>query len=333
MICHLKGHLKIHLFLELLGEIKNNKMINNKIYIIIVSYNGEHFITKCLKSIRENNVVCQTIVIDNASTDKTLQIIKVDFPEVRLIESQTNLGFGKANNLGLKIALKENADFVFLLNQDAFIFQDTIEYLLNAHNKHPEYNIISPIHLNGTQKELDYNFSKYISKTSYYYRASDIFQKQTGSIYSCDFINAAAWFIPIKTIKNIGLFDPIFFHYVEDDDYITRIKYHSGKIGFISNSYIVHDRPQNKMLLSNNFSRRLSINFLKIKNYNSSFCHSVCAFIYRSSVKFVSFLFQIKLKELSLSVKLFWKTIKMLPKIYNSRKESMQGKSFIYIKF
>jgi len=304
-------------------------MINNKIYIIIVTFNGAHFIKKCLNSIRENNVRCQTIVIDNNSSDKTTQIIKKKFPEVKLIEEKTNLGFGKANNIGLGIALKENADFVFLLNQDAFIFQDTITHLLVAHNKHPEYNIISPVHLNGTEKELDDNFSRYISKTAYSYKASDVFQEQTESIYTCGFINAAAWFIPIKTIRNVGVFDPIFFHYVEDDDYIRRIYYHGGKIGFISNSYIVHDRPQNKTLLKYNFSRRLSINFIKLKNYNSSFCHSFCAFIFHSSVKLVSLLFQIKFRELNLSVKLFWKTMNMLPKIYNSRKKSMQGNSFI----
>lgn len=306
-------------------------MTNNTIYVIVVTYNGESFIKKCLDSIKQNKVVCQTIVIDNNSTDKTTQIIKTDFSEVRLIEKKINLGFGKANNIGLKIALKENADYVFLLNQDATIEPDTIEKFILGHKKFPEFGILSSIHLNGTKKELDYNFSKYLSPIMCPNIISDMILGYTKPIYTCNFINAAAWFMPIATLKNIGLFDPLFYHYGEDDDYVTRLKYHGGKIGLITNTFIVHDRPQNKKICKYNYTRRLAINFLKLKNMNSSFCFSVCAFIVHSFIKFVNLLMSMKLKELVFSIQLFWKTIYLLPKIKVSRKKSIEGKSFIDI--
>ncbi|MCF6185589.1 MAG: glycosyltransferase family 2 protein [Bacteroidales bacterium] len=305
-------------------------MINSNIYIVIVTYNGERFIQKCLNSIRENKVACQIIVIDNNSTDKTTQIIKTDFSEVRLIEEKNNLGFGKANNIGLKIALEENADFVFLLNQDATIEKDSLEKFYLASKTYPEYDILSAIHLNGTKKELDYNFSKYLSPDMCPKIISDMILGYTKPVYTCDFINAAAWFMPIATLKNIGLFDPLFFHYGEDDDYVTRLKYHGGKVGVITNTSIVHDRPQKKTDAFNyNYMRKLTINFLKLKNMKSSFSFSVFAFTFHSSLKFITLLLSMKLKELFFSVKIFWKTIYLLPKIRNSRKESIKGKSFI----
>lgn len=103
------------------------------------------------------------------------------------------MGFGKGNNIGIRKAYDAGADFVFLLNQDAWIESDTIEKLIEVANQNTEYAIISPMHLNGNGSSLDHNFSYYIatelSKTLF----SDMFlNTYENKIYSQKFVNAAA---------------------------------------------------------------------------------------------------------------------------------------------
>ena len=100
-----------------------------KILTIIVSYNFEKWIERCLGSLKASSHPTDIIVIDNCSNDRTVEIIKAQYTYVRLIENHANLGFGKANNIGMQLALQEGYDAVFLLNQDAWIGSDMLATL------------------------------------------------------------------------------------------------------------------------------------------------------------------------------------------------------------
>ncbi|WP_449399763.1 glycosyltransferase family 2 protein [Chryseobacterium wanjuense] len=82
-----------------------------KIYFIIVTYNAMKWAERCFTSLRQSSVPVKCIVIDNGSTDGCQDYIKTHFPEVDFIQSESNLGFGKANNIGIEKAYKEGADF------------------------------------------------------------------------------------------------------------------------------------------------------------------------------------------------------------------------------
>ena len=104
----------------------------------------------------------KTIVVDNGSTDGTQEYIQKNFPEVDFIQSPENLGFGKANNLGIEKAYKEGADFFYLMNQDAWIFEDSIQKMIDVYENYPnkgEIGIISPMHLDGSEQKLDLHLS------------------------------------------------------------------------------------------------------------------------------------------------------------------------------
>ncbi len=208
-----------------------------KTHIIIATYNAMPWLPKCLKSCEAYNV----IVVDNNSRDATVQLIKENYTQITLLPQTKNLGFGAANNLGISYALKQGAEYVFLLNQDAYLEVNTIETLISIHKQNKEYGILSPIHLNGKGDGLDRNFASYIKINNSL--LFDAFQnKYTKNIYEIPFVNAAAWLVPRKTLETIGGFDPIFFHYGEDDNYCKRLKYHGYKIGVIPKTYINHDR-------------------------------------------------------------------------------------------
>lgn len=197
------------------------------------------WIDKCITSVMEQSHV---IVIDNNSSDGTPEYISTTYPDVILIKNTSNQGFGRANNMGMSYALEHNADYVFLLNQDAYTTTEALENLITVSSEHPEYGILSPLQLSGSET-IDLMFSHYLlDNQDYYYDLST--NGNLKEIYSYPFLNAAAWLIPANTLKEIGGFDPIFFHYGEDENYCQRTLFHDLKIGLVPKAVIVHDRPQ-----------------------------------------------------------------------------------------
>lgn len=216
-----------------------------KILVIVITYNGLEMIEKCINSLVFSSLKLDVICVDNKSTDSTVDFIKNRFPDVYIVENQQNIGFGRANNIGFKYALKHNYDFSFMLNQDAWVENDTIELLVEQSLLNQQFALLSPVHLNGTGDRFDINFSIYINEIKCNGLISDIFLgRNQKEIYEIPFVNAAAWLLPINTLKNIGGFDPIFFHYGDDDNYCQRILFHGLKIGIVPQSKMYHDRNQ-----------------------------------------------------------------------------------------
>lgn len=213
--------------------------------VIIVTYNAMKWTERCFSSLRKSSVPVNVIVIDNGSNDGTQEYIKSNFPEVDFIQSEENLGFGRANNLGIEKAYKDGADFFYLMNQDAWIFEDSFEKLLKSYNAHPnkdEIGIISPMHLDGSEKKLDPHFERYLARgIEMHNLISDLYFDQLQNIYEIPFVNAAHWFLPKKTIEIVGGFNPYFFHGAEDYDYVNRIKFHKMKVFVATNSKVIHD--------------------------------------------------------------------------------------------
>lgn len=207
--------------------------------IIIVTWNGMKWIEKCLYSIRQSCYPVTVFLVDNNSSDKTPDFIEKNFPEVRMTRFKDNLGFGKANNIAIKQALVEEYDYFFLINQDVYVYPDTIDNLIKLAES-TDNGIISPIHMNGNGCKVDPYFQKVIGSCNEYIDDSIILNYK--DIYESDFIPAAAWFVPRKTIEEIGGFDSLFFHYGEDDNYCHRCIYHQKKIVFTTKARIRHDR-------------------------------------------------------------------------------------------
>ncbi len=214
-----------------------------KTFIVIVTFNGMKWLPKCLESTKPYPV----ILIDNCSTDGTKEFIKSNHPKIILLEQEENLGFGQANNIGISYALKNDADFVFLLNQDAFLESGTIKTLLEISGKNPEYGILSPVHLNADKNGFEETFKYYITReNSNNEILSDLLLKKTlKDIYSLRMVNAAAWLLPRKTFETVGGFHPMFFLYGEDDNYCQRVLYHGFKIGICPTAFICHDSNLN----------------------------------------------------------------------------------------
>ncbi|MBT2621800.1 MULTISPECIES: glycosyltransferase family 2 protein [Chryseobacterium] len=242
-----------------------------RIYLIIVTYNAMKWAERCFTSLRRSSVPIQCIVVDNGSTDNTQEYIKTNFPEVDFIQSSENLGFGKANNIGIEKAHKEGADFFYLMNQDAWLYPDSLEKLLDIYSKHPkqeEIGIISPMQIDGTEKYLDIFLDKYIATNFEKTRLiSDLYFQTLKPFYEIKFINAAHWLLPKHTIETVGGFNPYFFHYGEDDEYTNRVLFHEKKTLLVPGSKAVHDGKQFLTKIDYNKFPNLSIE-TKIINPN-----------------------------------------------------------------
>lgn len=216
-----------------------------KISAIVVTYNGIKWIEKCLNSLQTSEVPITTIVIDNGSSDGTTKKINELYPNIEVVVLEKNIGFGAANNVGIKKALDKAADFFLLLNQDAWIEQNTISAILDVYKEHPAYDLISPIHLNGDGKQLDYNFSTYIDPKNCPGFISDVFLDNVkNKFYEIKFVNAACWLLTRRCVEIVGGFNPLLFHYGEDNNYIDRLHYHNLKAAIYPNAKIFHDRTQ-----------------------------------------------------------------------------------------
>lgn len=217
-----------------------------KIFVIVVTYKGHQWYERCFTSLRNSEYPVQTIVIDNASNDGTVEYIREHFPEIHLIESKENLGFGRANNIGMRYALDHGCDYVFLQNQDAWIEPNVMKKLISISKKHQEYGILSPIHLNIEKTKINMTFG--VGTHSKNEKLlSDLYLKRVGDIYETNFVNAAAWLLPRKTLEVVGGFDPLFKHYEEDDNYLNRVMYHKYKIGVCPSVWIVHDHKDSEL--------------------------------------------------------------------------------------
>lgn len=295
-----------------------------KISVIIVSYNFERWLDRCLGSLRKSTLHVDVIVVDNCSTDNTIELIENNYPEVTFIKNQNNEGFGKANNIGIKYALKNNCDYVFLLNQDAWIDPNVIETLLELFKKNPKFGILSPVHLNGKGDALDKGFAINSGLKS----KDDLmaFHEKRKDVIPVEHINAAIWMLPKKILEVIGGFSPVFYHCGEDFDYINRLHYHGYEIGLSPIAYGYHDRENRKPKKED-----LIFQQIEYSNINYSFFKAFGYGVLAGFKKAFNALFK---KGVSESARLFSITIKILLKskiVIQVRKKTKGTSKYLFL--
>lgn len=216
----------------------------NRVLVIVVTYNGLKWIDRCLGSVTYSEVPADVMVIDNCSSDGTADYVAENFPEVNLVRSEDNLGFGKANNIGLKYALCKGYEFVYLLNQDAWVFPETFGTLIDALEKDRSLGILSPMQLTASCDRPDPRFEKKCPRRA----LRDLDSRwRSGKVYEVEFVMAAHWMVSRECLDNVGGFSPAFPHYGEDDNFIHRASAKGFKTAIHSGAKAVHDREYRPM--------------------------------------------------------------------------------------
>lgn len=213
-----------------------------KVFAIIVTYNAmrRQWIKRCLDSLGQSSVPMIPVVIDNGSTDGTREYVPEHYPDVVWLPQSKNLGFGQANNIGILHALEQGADYVLLLNQDAALHPQALENMIRVGD---DTSLVSPLQLNGDGKKLDEMFRFVLYETHNPYLLDDVLLNGTCSdTYVGGMYAAACWLMPVGLVKRIGGFNPLFFHYGEDYNYLNRLMYHGIKVLLAPHAHMYHDR-------------------------------------------------------------------------------------------
>ncbi len=195
--------------------------------IIIVSFNSNKLLEACLASIYKNThkISFEITVVDNASSDGSQEMVKTKFPQVYLIENKENIGFSRANNLGLKNC---QARYALLLNNDTIIKNGALDIMVAFMDKSPKAGAVGPklLNIDGSIQRQGSSLGKkfWLSK------------KPT----SVDFVIGAALMVRKEVIDQIGLMDENLFFYNDDIDWCLSIRKAGWKIYFFPHAEVIH---------------------------------------------------------------------------------------------
>lgn len=224
---------------------------------IIVSYNTRRLLKDCLNSIICLNQLShllssEVIVVDNASSDGSPNMVKKEFPQVKLLENHTNLGYAHANNQGLKIA---QAEFLLFLNSDTVVPQPTLPQLIQYLKSHPQVGIITPkLQLKDGLLDPDCHrgFPKPWSALTYFLGLENLFPhvklfaqyhqfyKNLNQAHEIDACCGAFLLTRKKIIQEIGGWDEAYFFYGEDLDLCYRLKQKGYQVVYFPTVSAVH---------------------------------------------------------------------------------------------
>lgn len=192
------------------------------VFVIVLNYNGREYLKDCLSSLASQTYAnCRVIVCDNASTEDSIKYVKRNFPSTIIIQNKKNLGFAKGNNVAIKFALKQGADYVFLLNNDTISEKDLIEKLIKVAMTDNKIGIVGP-------KILDTRNTSLVHEVG---MTCDIFgfpiairQQESGkqTISEVFYVSGCAMLIKREVLNKVGLFDEEYFMFAEDLDLCWR---------------------------------------------------------------------------------------------------------------
>jgi GT2 family glycosyltransferase len=213
--------------------------------IIIVSYNSASDLEGCLRSLTNvpPRLDHEIVVVDNASTDGTAEYLRNRWPGIRLIEAGANLGFAKANNLGIRQTFGE---LVLLLNPDTIAPPGSIDRLVAALAADPSAAIAGPRIVDAAGR-AELSFGSMVSPLSevrqkLLARSSTIVERLTRRSKHVDWVSGACLLVRRPDLEAAGLFDERFFMYVEDVDLGAAIRRRGRKVLFAPDAQIVHLR-------------------------------------------------------------------------------------------
>ncbi len=301
--------------------------------IIIINFNSFDLVSQTVTTFKKfaEGFTYEIIVIDNASKDDSLKKLKSTFPEFRFIENDRNLGFGKANNQGLKIA---KGEFVIFLNNDIIFIENSILKLLDFLRSKREKILVAPQLLNadGTVQYSTYSFQTLwltfttsffiyaLFPKSKYFNKYYLMNQKEYSVKEVDTITGAFIMGKKKHIDEINGFDEYFFFFGEDNDLCKRFRENGGKVIYYPETKVIHLKGGSSTIQGNWFTEKNhAIAYLKLFKRYYVFPKRILAYLFhysgiflRVSLLFLKYIFTFNKNTLN-DLKLKTKTLLIFP--------------------
>ncbi len=226
-------------------------MIKVKVSVILVSYNSAVLLRQCLKSVYEQTqeIPVEVIVVDNASSDNNREVIRSEFPAVRLVESSENLGFSRGNNLGASLA--KGAHLLFL-NSDTILFENSIKVLSDFLDKYPVVGAVGPKILFGNGSfqlsagRLPTLWGEFLDKIVYSLARKwnavmcPLLERWHSTPKAVGWLTGACVMVRQQAFVQVNGFDEKLFMYFEDKDLCKRINSSGWQIMYCPSTSIIH---------------------------------------------------------------------------------------------
>jgi GT2 family glycosyltransferase len=194
---------------------------------IILNTNRREDTLACLESISKSTYPKQkTLVLDNASVDGSVEAIRLTYPEVQVLNLTKNLGYAGNNNVGIQEAMKQGAEWVFILNEDTILAPDCLDQLINTAETDPRTGIVGPMVYHHDEPNVIQSAGVYINNN---WRAFHIGQNQIdcGKFpipRNVDAISGCAILIRRQVIEDVGFLDERFYYYWEETEWCLRAR-------------------------------------------------------------------------------------------------------------
>jgi GT2 family glycosyltransferase len=224
-----------------------------RVSVVIVVWNAKKYVVECLESLREHcaRVSSEVIVVDNASTDGSAEVVAERFPEFKLIRNPENFGFAKANNIGIA---QSSGDYVCLVNSDVKFLDDCISPMIEYLSQNSTVAMVGPKMLSPDGRVWR-STMRFPTIWNYFCRALGVdiaFKKSRlfGGLLMSDFDHQRTtpvevlngWFVVVRrsAMDRVGLLDPQFFMYGEDVDWCYRFRKAGDGVVFFADAGAIH---------------------------------------------------------------------------------------------
>ena len=244
-----------------------------KIAIIIINWNTYQLTFNCLKSLKACTYKNKTIfLVDNGSKDGSGDKIALEFPDINFIKNEINEGFTGANNKALKVILKQNFDYVLLLNNDTEVKPNFLSLLEARMDSDQNLAATQPLILDFPNKNTIWNAGGSFNSFFCLFKT-----RCKGMIYNpklkidtyTQWISGCCILVKIAVIKKVGLLDNRFFIYFEDADWSIRMTNLGYKLGVVPESIIYHHSSGSNMKNNTSSEGNLSpySHYLNVRNH------------------------------------------------------------------
>lgn len=227
------------------------KSMSLDLSVIIVNWNVRDFLRECLRSLDagRGDLSLEVIVVDSASSDGSAEMIATEFPWVRLIACNDNVGFPKGNNIGLA---ESKGSAILLLNPDTVVLDDALPLMLTYLEAHPDVGALGPMVLNpdrtiqSSRRRFPTPATAFFESTWLenlapgllrHYYALDLPDDQTADV---DWLTGACILIPRAVYESVGGMDEGYFMYSEELDWCRRIKAAGWRVVYYPEARIIH---------------------------------------------------------------------------------------------
>lgn len=195
------------------------------VYVIILNWNNAPDTIECLQSLQTSNYQpAIPLIVDNGSTNGSVEEIRENFPSIDIIELEENLGYAAGNNVGIKHAMGDGADYVLILNNDTLVSPDMLGELIQFAQSKPNAGIVGPRMFYANQEDTIFAEGSFIDwgKGETYNRGmfqNASIERETSTPERVDFIAGCCVLVSRKFLDEVGGFDPIYFLNFEDVDW------------------------------------------------------------------------------------------------------------------